>query len=195
MTPTRISIIYFLLLLSALAFPHKVFAQWKVDATLSKALCDESGRASGAIALNVSGMPGTYTYSWSSGPSTSQITGLIPGPYTVEIENGLGMDTTITYTILQFLCDPTPARVFTPNGVAINDIWEIINSDLYPNMLVSVYNKWGQKMYENKGHYTPWDGRNMLGLPVDSGVYYFIIFEDAGNEKDGIITGSVNIIR
>jgi gliding motility-associated-like protein len=195
MTPTRISFIYFLFLLSALVSPQLVVAQWKVDATLTKAFCDESGGSDGAIVLTVTGMPGTYTYSWSSGPTTSQITGLIPGPYTVQIENGSGKDTTITYSILQDLCDPGPIRIFTPNGDGINDVWEISSSQLYPNLLVSVYNKWGQKMFEHKGSYTPWDGKNMLGLLVDPGVYYYIIFEDAGNEKDGIITGSVNIVR
>jgi gliding motility-associated-like protein len=188
-------LLYLFFLAGMLGHSVAAYSQWKIDTVITRARCPAEGGTGGAISLTVSGMPGTYTYDWSNGGNTSQITNLTPGVYQVTIDNGSGQDTSVIYPVLQYRCDPGPARVFTPNGDLINDTWGIINAEYYPNLLVSVFNKWGQKVYEHKGEYVPWDGRNIFGLIVDSGVYYYIIYKDGGDLGDGIVTGSVSIIR
>lgn len=82
---------------------------------------------------------------------------------------------------------------FTPNGDGVNDTWIIDFIDQYPNSVVEIYNRWGQKLFENKGYTTPFDGRyNGNDLPIGS--YYFII-----NLNDPLVTdvysGTITIMR
>ncbi|WCT12214.1 gliding motility-associated C-terminal domain-containing protein [Mucilaginibacter jinjuensis] len=68
----------------------------------------------------------------------------------------------------------TIPNTFTPNGDGINDKWEIKNLITYPNALLSVYNRNGQQVFQNKGGSTAWDG-TYNGSPLPVGTYYYII--------------------
>jgi gliding motility-associated-like protein len=49
-------------------------------------------------------------------------------------------------------------NIFTPNGDGLNDKWKITNIEEYPQAIVRVYNRWGEKIFESAGYKTPWDG-------------------------------------
>lgn len=54
----------------------------------------------GAITLvNISGGTGPYTYLWSNSATTASITGLVPGEYTVDIEDDNGCTVRLTFNI------------------------------------------------------------------------------------------------
>ncbi|HEV7230726.1 MAG TPA: gliding motility-associated C-terminal domain-containing protein [Bacteroidia bacterium] len=189
-------IIHSFFLLAALMLSQISLAQYyKVVSEIQHANCDEKGGANGFVKLQVSGVHGLYTYSWNTGDTGSEITNQHTGSYQATIFNGLGHDTTLSFFIPQWLCDASPAGVFTPNGDGINDTWFIGNTQYYPNLLVVVYNRWGQVIYQHKGLYEPWDGKSILGLPVDDATYYYVIYEDAGDTHNGVSKGSVTIIR
>ncbi len=172
-----------------------VSAQWVLAPTITRAVCEEQGGGGGSVTVDVSGMPGPYTYSWSSGGTGNEEKNLSGGTVTVDVRNAFGKDTSASFYVPQDSCNPGAALVFTPNGDGIHDVWNIGNSSLYPNMLVLVYNRWGQLVYQNKGRYEPWDGKSLLGLPVDDATYYYIIYKDAGNRGRGYSQGSVTIMR
>lgn len=48
------------------------------------------GAADGEISISVSGGNGTYTFAWSNGATTEDLTGLVSGSYTGTITDGLG---------------------------------------------------------------------------------------------------------
>jgi hypothetical protein len=48
------------------------------------------GAADGEISISVSGGNGTYTFAWSNGATTEDLTGLVAGSYTGTITDGLG---------------------------------------------------------------------------------------------------------
>ena len=79
---------------------------------------------------------------------------------------------------------------FTPNGDDKNEFWEIDNAEYYPNIVVQVFNRWGEKVYESKGYNNDdikFDGkRNGRNLP--SGTYYYIITIDKKIESKGPVT-------
>ena len=94
------------------------------------------------------------------------------------------------------VCELVIPTAFTPDDDGINDIWEIVNIDLvYPNNIVSVYNRLGNKVYESqKGHYhdNPWNGLyNSQELPVAS--YYFII--ELNDDSKENIKGYISIVK
>jgi hypothetical protein len=69
--------------------------------TISNSIITPSncGTASGGINITVSGGQSPYTYSWSNGASSEDISGLIPGNYTVTIADASACSLTQTYTI------------------------------------------------------------------------------------------------
>lgn len=140
-----------------------------------------------------------YSFQWSNGQNSSgnsaSIENLEVQNYFVIISDASGYDTTITFTIQEIECEMAPEIGFTPNGDGYNDTWYISNSQYFPNALVLVYNRWGQKVYENKGLYEePWDGRDMFGTPLPDASYFFLVYKDKKDEK-AIKKGSVSIVR
>jgi gliding motility-associated-like protein len=93
-------------------------------------------------------------------------------------------------------CGITIPTAFTPDNDMINDTWELSNIDqIFPNNVVSIYNRWGNKLYESdQGQYDqrPWNGTYKdKPLPVAS--YYFIIDFNDGTTHNS--TGVVSILK
>jgi gliding motility-associated-like protein len=59
------------------------------------------GNASGSIDLNVGGGTQPYTYQWSNGSTSEDLSGLSSGSYTVSVVDANGCDGTLTITIQQ----------------------------------------------------------------------------------------------
>ena len=59
-------------------------------------------------------------------------------------------DTTIVY--IEFIPAITPNEAFSPNDDGINDYWRIKFIDQFPNNTVMVFNRWGLKVFEQKGY-------------------------------------------
>ena len=85
---------------------------------------------------------------------------------------------------------PVIPNAFSPNGDGINDTWVIKYLDRYPNALVSIFDRDGQKIYYSE-NFTSWDGK-YKNQPLPIGTYYYVI-----NLNDGspLLNGSVTIIR
>ncbi|OEK07022.1 hypothetical protein BFP71_05025 [Roseivirga misakiensis] len=66
-------------------------------ATISDALCN--GNADGSIDLSVTGGVAPYTYSWSNGATTQDLSGLTAGSYTVTITDNSGCTDVETFTV------------------------------------------------------------------------------------------------
>ncbi|MCQ2604990.1 MAG: gliding motility-associated C-terminal domain-containing protein [Bacteroidales bacterium] len=93
------------------------------------------------------------------------------------------------------LVDVIPSG-FSPNGDGINDTWIIPKLINCPNAVVTVYNRWGVLVFENKLNYYdhPWNGTSMNGNPLPMGTYYYVIeYNDANDTPTA--TGSVSILR
>lgn len=71
----------------------------------------------------------------------------------------------------------------SPNGDGINDFWIIGNIEKYPENIVSIYNRWGDLIFQTKGYNNQskvFNGRaNKLnsigGGELPSGTYFFLI--------------------
>lgn len=89
-------------------------------------------------------------------------------------------------------------NTFTPNGDGFNDTWQIIRIGLYPDNEVTVFDRWGQRVFYKKG-YAPdaeWDGR-YLGTALPTATYYYIIELNAKTATPDmeLFKGSITIIR
>ena len=79
-------------------------------------------------------------------------------------------------------------NLFTPNGDGANDTWMINGLDAVVD--VSVYNRWGNLVYEQKNYQNNWDGTNE-GEPLPDGTYYYQV--TIGGQSE--LTGAVSILR
>ena len=85
-------------------------------------------------------------------------------------------------------------NVFTPNGDGAFDVWWIKNIHRFPNNKVTVYNRWGSIVFDEKGYDNEevvWTGEKDGG-PLPFGTYYYIV--DLGNGSDPK-AGYVSIIK
>ena len=82
--------------------------------------------------------------------------------------------------------------VISPNDDGVNDTWHILNIHKYPDVVISVYNRWGNKVYESKGYYTPWNG-SFRGESLPSGSYFYHI--DLHGDRSDVRTGWIYITQ
>ncbi len=82
-------------------------------------------------------------------------------------------------------------NAFTPNGDGKNDYWKINNAQNYPQAIVQIFTRYGQKVFESKGYSVPFDG-TYNGTILPSGVYYYIL--NLGKSCN-LLSGSLSIIR
>ncbi len=144
------------------------------------------------IIVNPDGGTPNYSFLWSTGDTIDRIKdNLHPGKYYVSVfdNNGCQLDTSINISALGPDCIP---NVFTPNNSGTNNVWELENAFLYKESTITIYGRFGKKVYESVGYDTPWDGTNNKGRAVPDGTYFYII--NLGNRHDPI-RGTVTIIR
>lgn len=84
-------------------------------------------------------------------------------------------------------------NAFTPNGDGANDVFRVVpyeSSEVVSSL--EIYNRWGQKIYENVGN-SSWDG-TIEGQPAVSDVYVYIVTVKCG-ELVGKRVGDVTLLR
>jgi gliding motility-associated-like protein len=88
-------------------------------------------------------------------------------------------------------------NAFSPNDDGKNDTWQIDGIEAYPNAKVSVFNRWGNKIFTAHPYngQNGWDGREN-GAEVAYGTYYYIIDLGENTAKQSRnISGSLTIVR
>jgi gliding motility-associated-like protein len=104
---------------------------------------------------------------------------------------------TITQNITLFNCSDTITpflsfefpNIITPNGDAINDLFEIKN--LPKNTEVLILNRWGNVVFSSSNYQNNWNGKDLSGKELIDGVYTYKFVT-----KDGIIGyGFVHLVR
>jgi gliding motility-associated-like protein len=146
----------------------------------------------GYIISYVTGGSGGYSYFWNTGETTPNIEHLSGGEYILMVTDIF--DCSVTDTTHVDVIDKeciSLVNTFTPNSDGINDTWIISNSQLYPNSVMQIFNKWGNLVFESKGYPEPWDG-TYEGEILPSGPYYFIY--DLGTDTE-VYTGTITIVK
>ncbi|HQK37416.1 MAG TPA: gliding motility-associated C-terminal domain-containing protein, partial [Bacteroidales bacterium] len=190
----------------------EIFQPLPLHMSISQILpwCPETN--DGALSIRITGGIPDYNQSTVSMLSPQQpvtyeidqnlisVTNADAGTYAIHIvdHNQCSLDTVFRLRGFRGLCLNIP-NVFTPNNDGTNDVWEITFgreqttniASVYPELVIEVYNRWGQLVYKSeKGYPTPWDGKvNGQKVPVDS--YYYVISIHEGSNP---VTGTVTIV-
>ena len=118
---------------------------------------------------------GGTTYDWS--PLSGLSGNGIPDPFAQPNESTVYSVTTqlngCEYTddvFVEVNRPISPPNTITPNGDGINDTWDLFGISDYPQAQISIYDRWGQRVFNSVGYKEPFDGK---GLPTAT--YYWVI--------------------
>lgn len=111
--------------------------------------------------------------------------------YTLHAVSNLGCGTSTDEVFVKVFKKVVIPNAFSPNGDGTNDYWLIPALQTYNNPEVTVFNRYGQPVYQSKGYNTPWDGK-YKGTPLPVGTYYYVIDLKIGEPPLG---GWVVIVR
>ncbi|MDD3876542.1 MAG: PKD domain-containing protein [Bacteroidales bacterium] len=157
----------------------------------------EVGTIGLTINLNDSSTGNINHWTWNFGNEATPPTSVLQNPSTAFGSTGYQTITLLVQTVNGcvdsiskqiLIVDITIPNVFTPNGDGINDFFVVDGIDLVENCSLTVFNRWGRKVYETNSYQNDWDGGDLA-----DGVYYFIF-----TLPENIITpvnGTITIIR
>lgn len=128
------------------------------------------------------GVPYTYLHA----PTTFIVKGY--SPYSC-----INTDT-ITFTDIQQCCKFSYPDAFTPNADGHNDGWHPITYGNVDHYLLSVYDRWGQRVYITSNPNDKWDGTSH-GKLCELGTYYYYLKAKCVTGYEEKIQGSFILIR
>ncbi|HTE32622.1 MAG TPA: Ig-like domain-containing protein, partial [Chryseolinea sp.] len=158
--------------------------------------------------IGSSPMGAAVTFNWIqvSGPSdvnivnpntqSVSIDNLVEGVYVFELKvtdaNGITSDDQVIVNVSSesALAGTNIPRYFTPNSDGVNDTWQWPETQLAETSQVTVFNRFGKKVYESNAYNNSWDGKSDGQVLQDDAYYYVIKRENATD-----IQGAVRIIR
>ena len=150
----------------------------------------------GLIAVSATGGYTPYIYDWSYGGILDSVVYVPSGEYSLTIIDNEGCEEseTISVEANQSTCLDVYSA-FSPNGDQNNDYWHIGNIELYPDALVEVFNRWGDRIFAAKNYTNAWSSAwngNFEGKPLPSATYYYVITLNNGESP---YKGNVTIVR
>jgi gliding motility-associated-like protein len=154
-----------------------------------------------SVVLDASVSPaGTYSYLWTPATGLNNATILQPvssaavtTTYLLKIENVNSHCAASDDVMVSVISKLFIANTFSPNGDGNNDVWKIPGMALYPNGVVIIFNRYGQKIFESANYAShPWDG-SYRGQQQPGGSYIYLI--KLNDTKNQILQGTVTIIR
>jgi gliding motility-associated-like protein len=130
------------------------------------------------------------SYVWQDNSTAPNFTAEQQGIYWVEVSayNCRSYDTIqIVYdceVILEF------PNVISPNNDGINDLFVPIVTKGVASMNTSIYNRWGNLMFESSNPFIEWNGQD-----VSEGVYYWIVYYTDKSGSNHKLSGFVSLIK
>ncbi len=87
--------------------------------------------------------------------------------------------------------DPLIPNVFSPNDDGRNDVFKV--SNLEGSWEMRIYDRWGNTVFATQqAQGAAWDGRNIQGEEVATGVYFYVI-KDMNSAQS--YSGSLHLFR
>jgi gliding motility-associated-like protein len=138
------------------------------------------------------------TYLWSTGSEKSKIVIAHADKYKVTVTNQCNSATgNISVSYREPCCQISAPNVFTPNGDDYNELFEISTESSILNYNMSIFNRWGQLVFETNDIRNFWNGKDN-GAEISSGVYFWFSnfkCQHVGKTLESKFRGSVTVLR
>jgi gliding motility-associated-like protein len=133
------------------------------------------------------------SYQWQDGSTLSSFLAKDTGTYTLSISNLCGTATRSVH-VNSGVCQLTMPNAFTPNGDGINDLFRVPHPFPVNQFSLTIYNRWGQKVFETRDISQGWDGKlNGVGQPQGGYVWYISLINSSSDKQSA--KGTVLLIR
>jgi gliding motility-associated-like protein len=133
-------------------------------------------------------------YTWQDGSTNPTFTVTQIGDYFVDVENDCGI-TRSTVSVKQGLCKVFMPSAFTPNSDGANDVYKVGGGEFVSKFALSIFNRWGQKVFESTSVNKGWDGK-LSGKSQSAGTYvYYVTYIDPTTDKEVKLRGTLMLIR
>jgi gliding motility-associated-like protein len=135
-------------------------------------------------------------YEWSTGDAGPSIDATTPGLYWLKATDQNGCTGTDSIVIGAKECPfgffmPS---AFTPNIGGKNNLCHPLLFGRTGKFHFTIYNRWGQKVFETSDYTGGWDG-NINGGPAAAGAYVWTCYYQLGDSADKFAKGTVILIR
>lgn len=130
---------------------------------------------------------------WQDGSQSPALEVTDPGTYTLRVENVCGYFED-KISIKPGNCHLYLPNTFTPNNDAINDVFRVIKPFTVVSFGLSVYNRFGEKVFETNDMKRGWDGR-FKGELQPAGAYAWKIEIEEKNKSPYALRGIVMLLR
>lgn len=145
----------------------------------------------GSINLTISGGTPSYMQLWSNGAHMEDLSGLSAGTYSVTVTDANACTATASITLGEPSLIEMPSG-YTPNSDGANDYFVIHGAENSPGNLLTIFNRWGNIVYQKENYRNEWNGFNNKGEELPEGTY-FAIFEVKSSEL--VLKGYVEMKR
>jgi gliding motility-associated-like protein len=95
---------------------------------------------------------------------------------------------------ITFIPELYPYNIITPNGDGKNDTFHIDNIEHYPNAELTIFNRWGKKVYQTREYMNNWGGLHN-GQILPNSTYYYVLELNEPRSPDKTINGTVSILK
>ena len=140
---------------------------------------------------------GNFTsYSWSTGSQTSTISIIESGHYFLTVTDANGCSGTDTILVKESVCTERLVfpNAFTPNNDQHNDVFKPIVRGVPQFYKLTIFNRWGQRIFETTDFTTGWDGKIGNHEQLSGGYIYSASYRFGGKETL-TLKGSFVLIR
>ena len=135
-------------------------------------------------------------YRWSTGSVSPTIETNIPGTYWLEVTNTDGCTNREYINVKTKICRIAIdfPNAFTPNNDRTNDTYKPIVRGTLIGYKFTIYNRWGQAVFETTNSSKAWDG-TVGGKPQDSGAFVWICKYQFAGEEMKVAKGTLLLIK
>lgn len=145
---------------------------------------------------------GATSYTWVFGDGNGSMaanpsnTYLDPGTYVVTLVATAGSchDTAQVTIVVEPAFSIQIPNVFTPNGDNKNDVFYIKSTGV-KDLSMTIFNRWGEKMYDGSGAQASWNGQTAGGAKAPDGTYFFLVKASGFDGKEVEKQGTVSLYR
>ena len=171
----------------------------KVNNALSISVSPDTVIQKGAsVSLSATGAS-SYTWSPATSPSTGAVVTVSPQvttTYTVTgtDSNGCTASALVIVTVIEKSCEGLfVPSAFSPNGDGQNDTL-LVKSECVTTFLFSIYDRWGEKVFETTNIEAGWDG-GFRGAFYEAGIFAYYLTATFSSGKIATQSGNIALIK
>jgi gliding motility-associated-like protein len=140
--------------------------------------------------------PDSFTnYLWNTGDTSKFITVTQPSIYWLRIRDQNGCFSSDTISVVEnHICGTFIPSGFTPNNDGLNDVFKPVITGNLISYKFSIYNRWGQKIFESTDLQKGWDG-SLKHEPLKTDVFVWMCEYQLAGKPVVQKRGTVTLIR